>query len=104
MKHTSTLALITTAALITGCASAPPEWLAPQSQCNYIGCETGELAWYPSEDFGSQRQARRWYGFDWAESSSAHHPSSEEYKRLRSQEILRLRQMGLDPWGRPLND
>lgn len=97
------LPVLVALAALTGCASAPPEWLHSESTCNYIGCETGELAWYPQEELASQRQARRWYGFDWQESSSAHHPDSPEYQRLRAEEIRRLAQMGLDPWGRPLD-
>lgn len=96
--------LILSAALTTGCASSPPEWLSGKQDCGYIGCETGDIAFYPNEDFGAQRQARRWYGFEWGESSSAYHPSTPEYKRLRAREIELLRQMGRDPWGRPLNN
>lgn len=96
------LILLATTSLLGGCASAPPDWLTGKRECNYIGCETGELQWYPNEDFASQRQARRWYGFDWADHSSRYHPSTPEYKERRAKEIERMQQMGLDPWGRPL--
>lgn len=89
-------------AVLTGCASAPPDWLSGKRECNYMGCDTGDVRWYPNEDLASQRQARRWYGFEWNQSSSAYHPSTPEYRQLREQEIIRMQQLGLDPWGRPL--
>lgn len=71
---------------LAGCASTPPDWLAGTRECRQIGCGEG-LNFYPNERGAAQRHARDMYGFEWGQTSSAHHPSTEEYRRLRAQEI-----------------
>jgi hypothetical protein len=82
-------ALIIASALVSGCSSAPPKWLVGNTDCGYMGCEHGDVRFYPNEQFASQKQTRRYCGFEWGQTSSAYHPSSPEYKRLRAQEIAR---------------
>lgn len=95
-------------ALLAGCASNPNNHTTNRvaavfnKDCNYIGCQNGGLVHYPHEQFGATRQLKRWYGWDWGKTSSAHKPGSPEYERLKLEEISRLRSMGLDPMGRPL--
>ena len=63
------LAIIGALMLLSGCASAPPEWLKTDS-CRSIGCGK-DLTFYPNERGGASRQARDWHGFEWGKTSSA---------------------------------
>jgi len=102
------IAVITLGLVLSGCSSIPSEvWTGgntqrPSDSCGYIGCATGGLVHYPHEEFGAERQPKRWYGWDWGKTSSAYPPGSPEYIRLRREESDRLKAMGLDPMGRPL--
>jgi len=73
--------------MVLGGCSGSSEWLLGDRDCGYIGCETGNLEFYPNEPFGAQTQPRRICGFEWGESSSAYHPSSKKYKELRQAEL-----------------
>jgi len=81
----SILAVAASATLITGCASTP-DWVTGTRECRQIGCGEG-LNFYPNERGAAQRHARDFYDFEWGQTSSAYHPSSEEYRRLREQEV-----------------
>ena len=95
--------VIAGALLLAGCSSAPPEWLTGTRDCNYIGCATGGLQVYPNEEFGAQRQPRRWHNWEWGETSRAMDPNTREYAEARRREAEHARAQGLDPWGRPFN-
>lgn len=85
------LPIIATTIVLGGCSSTSSEWILGSRDCGYIGCETGNLEFYPNEHLGAQKQPRRVCGFEWGQSSSAFHPSSQEYKDLRQQELSRWR-------------
>lgn len=98
------LPVILAGTVLAGCASAPPEWLSAEPQCNYIGCTTGGLVSYPNEEFSAQRQPRRWHNWEWGQTSRDMDPSSEEYRAAWKKEAEHSASMGLDPWGRPFDD
>ena len=54
------------------------------SYCDAIGCGK-DLAFYPMSRGEAQRRADA-CNWDWGKTSSAHSPSSAEYKRLRAEE------------------
>lgn len=74
-----------------------------KSDCLYIGCETGGVTVYPHEEFSATRLPRRWYGID-GNLPSDYPPGSEQRRKLRTQQIQKLRSMGLDSQGRPLTE
>lgn len=84
--------LVTAVLLLSGCASAPPEWIRSDS-CRSIGCGK-DLTFYPNERGGASRQARDWYGWDWAQTSSACHQRDPKCQELRSKEI----EQAQTPW------
>jgi len=96
-KHT--FVCIIAAAVITGCSV---KGIAPQSQdCSQIGCADG-LQFYPHEEFSAVYQHRRFYGVNGVLPEDL--PlGSPERAALRQQQIIKLRSMGLDANGRPLN-
>lgn len=93
------LILIGSLAIISGCTTLGEVTTARQD-CGYIGCETGGLNIYPHEENSAITLPRRWYGID-GELPSDYPEGSEAYERLRTQQIEKLRSMGLDPFGRP---
>jgi hypothetical protein len=90
------------AALVSGCGSVPKEVFTGSTECAYIGCSTGGLQVYPNEKFSASVQPRRWYGWEWGQTSSAYPPGHPKHQELKIQEAQRMRQLGLDPMGRPL--
>ena len=72
-----------------GCASNAPEWATGSSSkdCRQIGCGQG-LVFYPNERFGAVNQAKRWYGFEWGETSSAYPKSNPRHWELLQKEKL----------------
>lgn len=92
------IALITL--VVTGCASGYP--ISVSQECGYIGCETGGLVIYPHEENSATELPRRWYGVN-GELPSDYPAGSQKRKTLRRQQIEKLRSMGLDAQGRPLN-
>jgi len=87
-------------AVLSGCTTLG-EITATKQGCGYIGCETGGLVVYPHEEYSAITLPRRWYGVN-GELPSDYPPGSEERRNLRTQQIEKLRSMGLDPQGRPL--
>jgi len=83
------LLILAATLVLGGCSSTSSEFILGSRDCGYIGCETGNLEFYPNEPLGAQLQPRRVCGFEWGQSSSAYHPSTEEYKILRQQEVAR---------------
>ena len=80
------LVIVSAVALgLSACSSAPPQYLMKDS-CTQIGCGEG-LTFYPNEQFGAQRQARDFYGFEWGETSSAYPPSHPKHWELKQKEI-----------------
>ena len=84
------------AVALSGCSSLPSDVLTgSQSDCGYIGCETGGLVFYPHTgyyehpcNFGIQgSQAAR---------------TQQEYRERRSREIACNRSHGLGPIGEPV--
>jgi hypothetical protein len=69
--------------------------------CAQIGCADG-LQFYPHEEYSAVYQHRRFYGVNGVlpEDLPA---GSPERAALRQQQIAKLRSMGLDAYGRPLN-
>ena len=86
------IVIISALVLLSGCASAPPEWLT-SSKCQSMGCGK-DLTFYPNERGGASRQAREWYGWDWGKTSSACHPKDPKCQALREKEI----EQGQTPW------
>jgi hypothetical protein len=84
--------IVTAVLLLSGCASAPPEWLKTDS-CRSIGCGK-DLTFYPNERGGASRQARDWHGFEWGKTSSACHQKDPKCQALREKEI----EQGQTPW------
>ena len=80
------------AVVLAGCSSQAPNWLLKDS-CTQIGCGE-DLQFYPNEQFGAQRQARDWYGFEWGETSSAYPPGHPKHQELKQKEIA----AGQTPW------
>lgn len=74
------LLLLTASSMLGACSYTSKE-------CGYIGCETGQLQFYPNEELGAQRQARDFYNFEWGETSSAYPPSDPKHWELKRQEI-----------------
>ena len=75
--------------LLGGCASNTPDWVpgSPSKNCRQIGCGQG-LVFYPNERFGAVNQAKRWYGFEWGETSSAYPKSDPRHWELLQKEKL----------------
>ena len=71
--------------LLSGC-SGTSDWVRGSDSCTQIGCGEGVVS-YPNEQFGAQRQARDWYGFEWGETSSAYSPSDPKHWELKRKEI-----------------
>jgi len=71
------------------------------NNCAQIGCDDG-LQFYPHEEYSAVYQHRRFYGVDGVlpEDLPA---GSLKRAALRQQQIAKLRSMGLDAYGRPLN-
>ena len=86
------IVIISALVLLSGCASAPPEWLT-SSKCQSMGCGK-DLTFYPNERGGASRQAREWHGWDWGKTSSACHPKDPKCQALREKEI----EQGQTPW------
>jgi len=69
--------------------------------CVQIGCADG-LQFYPHEEYSAVYQHRRFYGVDGVLPEDL--PlGSPERAALRQQQIRKLRSMGLDAHGRPLD-
>jgi len=85
--------LLASALYLSACSSTPPQWLSGERSCRQIGCGEG-LVFYPNEEFAAQKQARRWYGFEWGQTSSAYPPSNPKHWELKEKEI----QAGQTPW------
>lgn len=94
--------LIGSTIALQGCSSMPSEVFTGSTDCGYIGCSTGGLAVYPNEEFSASRQPRRWYNWDWGQTSSAYPPGHPKYQELKIQECAKMRSYGLDCQGRPL--
>lgn len=100
--------LASVALLSTGCSTMPQEVFnggdsqRPSDRCGQIGCATGGLQVYPHEEFSATKLPQRWYGWDWGETHTAYAPGTPEYIRLKELQVQKLRDMGLDPMGRPL--
>ena len=98
-----TLALVLgSVAVLQGCSSMPAEVFTGSTECPYIGCSTGGLQVYPNEEFSASRQPRRWYDWEWGETSSAYHPTDPRHQKLKAEECAKMRSYGLDCQGRPL--
>jgi len=69
--------------------------------CAQIGCADG-LQFYPHEEYSAVYQHRRFYGVNGVLPEDLP-VGSPERARLRQQQISKLRSMGLDAYGRPLN-
>jgi hypothetical protein len=87
---------------LQGCSSVPSEVFTGSADCGYIGCATGGLQVYPHEEFSASVQPRRWYGWEWGQTSSAYHPNDPKHQELKRQECAKMRSYGLDCMGRPL--
>lgn len=74
--------------VLGGCASNSPSWVtgSDSKNCRQIGCGQG-LIFYPNERFGAVNQAKRWYGFEWGETSSAYPKSDPRHWELLQKEI-----------------
>ena len=86
------LVLCSAVVILSGCSTSS-EWVRGSDSCTQIGCGEG-LQFYPNEEFGAQRQARDWYGFEWGETSSAYPPSNPKHWELKQKEIA----AGQTPW------
>jgi hypothetical protein len=89
---------------LAGCSGYPKGVFTGSQSCNYIGCETGGLVFYPHEENGAIEQPKRWHNWEYGKTSSAYPVGSEEYMRLKQQEVEALKAKGLDPQGRPLEE
>ena len=90
---------ITLTMFVTGCSYGGIT--ADRKNCVQIGCADG-LQFYPHEEFSAVYQHRRFYGVNGVLPEDL--PlGSPERSRLRQQQIIKLRSMGLDANGRPLN-
>jgi hypothetical protein len=74
---------------------------SPTDRCVQIGCEDG-LQFYPHEEFSAVFQHRRFYGVNGVLPEDLPWGSPERAV-LRQKQIEKLRSMGLDAYGRPLN-
>lgn len=101
-KSILTLAVLGSIMLLQGCSSMPDYVYNGSTDCGYIGCSTGGLQVYPHEPSAASVQPRRWYGWEWGETSSAYHPSDPKHWELKKQECTRMSNLGLDCNGRPL--
>ena len=61
--------------------------------CKSVGCGK-DLSFYPMARGEADRRAKA-CGWDWGETSSAYHPSTDEYKKLRAEEEARGQVPGL---------
>lgn len=78
---------------ISACSSSGSAIMSETNSCRQIGCGEG-LVFYPNEEFAAQKQARRWYGFEWGQTSSAYPPGHPKHQELLQKEI----QAGQTPW------
>jgi len=85
--------LLLSALYLSACSSTSSPWISGERSCRQIGCGEG-LVFYPNEKFAAQKQARRWYGFEWGETSSAYPPSNPKHWELKEKEIA----AGQTPW------
>ena len=99
-----TMIVLAAAHTLTACTNMPKDVLLGTPECAHIGCATGDVQVFPHERWGATQQPRRWYGWEWGESSSAHAPGTPEYVQARAQECARARTHGLDCQGRSLYD
>ena len=95
LKRALIIPLIASATLLGACSTSytVPDWAAGSKKCRQIGCGQG-LVFYPNEKLGAKRQAKEWYGWEWAKTSSAYPPSDPRHRELKSKEI----QAGQTPW------
>jgi hypothetical protein len=93
------LAPIAIAVTLSACSTHS---IGTQSKdCAQIGCADG-LQFYPHEEYSAVYQHRRFYGVDGVLPEDL--PlGSPERAALRRQQIIKLRSIGLDANGRPLN-
>lgn len=94
--------LLVSALVLQGCSTYPSDIYNGSADCGYIGCSTGGLQVYPHEPGSATVQPRKWYGWEWGETSSAYHPSDPKHHELKAKECRRMRDLGLDCLGRPL--
>lgn len=87
---------------LQGCSSMPSDVLTGSADCGYIGCADGGLQVYNHEHMSATTLPRRWYGWEWGETSSAYSTSDPKYHDLKRKECARLRTLNLDCQGRPL--
>ena len=92
--------MISVVALLTGCGSVPKEVFTGSADCGHIGCATGGLQVYPHETHSASVQPRRWYGWEWGQTSSAYPPGHPKHQELKIQECAKMRTYGLDCQGR----
>lgn len=102
IKNHALYALLGSTLFLQGCSSMPSEVFTGSTDETYIGQSTGGLTVYPHEEFSASVQPRRWYDWEWGESSSAYHPSDPRHQELKRKECAKMRSYGLDCQGRPL--
>lgn len=97
---TQTLACLAIAVGVSACSSTTIR-STQEDNCALIGCADG-LQFYPHEEYSSVFQHRRFYGVHGVLPEDL--PlGSPQRAALRQQQIMKLRLMGLDAYGRPLN-
>jgi hypothetical protein len=94
--------IILSAIVLQACSSVPSEVLTGSYDCGHIGCADGGLRVYPNEEFAASVQPRKWYGWEWGETSSAYSKSDPKYHELKAKECAHLLTLELDCNGRPL--
>ena len=94
---------VTLSALIAAAASGCSLNLSDYTKPQQVGGADG-LQFYQHEEYSAIRQPRRWYGVGPNNVLPEDFPpGSEQRERVRELQIKKLRDMGLDEHGRPLN-
>ena len=92
LKSKMTLFALASSLALSAC-SATSDWASGSKNCRQIGCGQG-LVFYPNEKLGAKRQAKDWYGWSWAKTSSAYSPDDPKHWELKAKEV----EAGQTPW------
>ena len=88
---------------VPGCSSLSSIHIPGVTEPSQVGGADG-IQFYEHEEYSAIRQPRRWYGVGPNNVLPEDYPpGSEQRERVRELQIKKLRDMGLDENGRPLN-